>query len=218
MYPLPKTPIPSTSGLIPRPTSTFKPVTPADSQHKADAQNTYQQQSIGSSPGSSLLCGQCTPTASVRNTSTPPQVTISPRPATPQFPNTNSFNTPQHGAHSPSVPSPIQQPGQQSPLQTNISLSTQSFIPAAAIHTTVSSTSEQKIPKFLNGERVKNNRQQGNPNAQDEQLCFHYKQSGHLKKDCPEPPYCSKCRTKGHIPAKCPIKKNSGPMDEGREF
>ena len=152
MYPLPKTPIPSTSGFIPRPMSTFKPVAPANSQHTADAQNTYQQQSIGSSPGSSLPCGQRTPTASVSNTSTPPQVAVSPQPATPQFPNPNSFNTPQHGAHSPSMPSPIWQPKQQSPLQ---SPSTQSFIPAAVTHTTVSSTSEQKIPKSLNGERVK---------------------------------------------------------------
>ena len=94
MYPLCKTPIPSTSGFIPRPTSTFKPVAPANSQHSADAQNTYYQQSIGSSPGSSLLCGQCTPTASATNTSTPPQVTMSPQPATPQFPNPNSFNMP----------------------------------------------------------------------------------------------------------------------------
>ena len=76
MYPLLKTPIPSTSGFILRPMSTFKPVTPVNSQHTADAQNIYQQQSIGSSPGSSLPCGQRTPTASVRNTSTPPQVTI----------------------------------------------------------------------------------------------------------------------------------------------
>ena len=93
-----------------------------------------------------------------------------------------------------------------SPLQTNINLSTQSFIPAAVTHTTMSSTLEQRIPKSLNGERVKNNRQQGRSNAQDEQLCFHCKQPGHLKKDCPEQPYCSKYRTKGHIPAKCPAK------------
>ena len=146
----------------------------------------------------------------------PPQVTIPPWPATPQLPNPNSFNTPQHGAHSSSILSPIWQPRHQSPLQTNINLSAQSFIPAAVTHTTVSSTLEQKIPKSLNGERVKNNRQQGRSNAQDEQLCFCCKQPGHLKKDCPEPPYCSKCRTKGHIPAKCPAKsQNSGPVDEG---
>ena len=119
MYPLCKTPVPSTSGFVPRPTSTFKPVAPANSQHLADPQNTYQQQSIGSSPGSSLPCGQCTPTAT--NTSTLPQVTTSPQPATPQFPNPNSFNTPQHSAHVPSVLLPIWQPRQQSPLQTNTS-------------------------------------------------------------------------------------------------
>ena len=78
MYPLLKTPIPFTSGFIPRATSTFKPVIPANSQHTADAKNIYQQQSIGSLPGSSLPCGQRTPTASVRNTSTPLQVTIPP--------------------------------------------------------------------------------------------------------------------------------------------
>ena len=153
MYPLPKTPIPLTSGFIPRPTSMFKPVAPANSQHTADAQSIYQQQSIGSSPGSSLLCGQRTPTASVRNTSTPPQVTIPPQPATPQLPNPNSFNTPQHGGHSSSIPSPIWQPKQQSPLQTNINPSAQSFIPAAVTHTTVSSTPEQRIPKSLNGRK-----------------------------------------------------------------
>ena len=130
MYPLRKTPEPSTSGFVPRLTSTFKPVTPANSQHSADAQNTYQQQNIGSSPGSSLPCAQHTPTASATNTSTPPQVAVSPQPATPQFPNPNSFNTPRYGAHVPSVPSPIQQPKQQSPLQTNTSPSALSSISA----------------------------------------------------------------------------------------
>ena len=142
-----------------------------------------------------------------------------PQPATPPLPNPNSFNTPQHCAHPSSISSSIRQSRQQSPLQTNISLSAQSFISAAVTHTTMSSTPEQRIPKSLNGERVKNNRQQGRSNARDEQLCFHCKQPGHLKKDCPEQPYCSKCRTKGHIPAKFPAKnQNSRPVDKGQEF
>ena len=36
-----------------------------------------------------------------------------------------------------------------------------------------------------------------------------------LKKDCPEPPCCFKCRTKGHVPAKCPLKnKDKQQQDE----
>ena len=40
-------------------------------------------------------------------------------------------------------------------------------------------------------------------------MCFRCKQPRHLKKDCPELPYCSKCHTRGHIPVKCPT-KNKG--------
>ena len=44
-------------------------------------------------------------------------------------------------------------------------------------------------------------------------------QEARTPQDCPEPPYCSKCKTKGHIPAKCPAKnQNNGPMDEGHEL
>ena len=33
-------------------------------------------------------------------------------------------------------------------------------------------------------------------NAPGGRLCFQCKQLGHLKKDCPELPYCSKCKTR----------------------
>ena len=77
-----------------------------------------------------------------------------------------------------------------------------------ALEATVRNTPEGKIPKSFNGERVKNSGKQATTstrNTQDNQLCFRCKQPGHLKKDCPELPYCSKCRTRG--PAKCPTKQ-----------
>ena len=71
-------------------------------------------------------------------------------------------------------------------------------------------TPEEKVPKLLNGEGVKNSRKQATTfttNTQDSRLCFRCKQLGHLKKDCPKLPYCSKSRTRGHIPVKCPTKQ-----------
>ena len=35
-------------------------------------------------------------------------------------------------------------------------------------------------------------------------ICWRCKQPGHLKRDCPMPPFCVKCRQEGHLPYKCP--------------
>ena len=151
----------------------------------------YQtQQSQESSPGSSLPCGQGTPTA----TSSQP----------PAQPDGNTFsqgictkNSPAHSqlTHQGVTPqtSPI---NQQSPIRTENNLLSQNSIPAP--EATVPDTAEEKIPKSLNGEEVKNSRKQATmstTNTQDSRLCFRCKQPGHLKKDCSELPYCSKCRT-----------------------
>ena len=93
----------------------------------------------------------------------------------------------------------------------------QNSIPAP--EATVPNTPEEKIPKSLNGEGVKNSRKQATPSTtttQDSQLCFRCKQPGHLKKDCPKLPYCSKCRTQGHIPAKCPTKQQDNRLQDER--
>ena len=65
MYPLPQTPLLCTSGYIPRPSSTFRPITPAAPSPTTGgvaANTVHKQQSKETSPGNSLPCGQETPT------------------------------------------------------------------------------------------------------------------------------------------------------------
>ena len=83
MYPLPKPPLPSTSGFVPKPTHTFQPIVPDTSSiHHAD-----NPQSVETLPGSSLPCGQQTPrestsTDSTQSQHTPPQLVVPPQPST----------------------------------------------------------------------------------------------------------------------------------------
>ena len=44
------------------------------------------------------------------------------------------------------------------------------------------------------------------PRQQEERLCFYCNQLGHLKRNCPKIPYCSKCRTRGHASDRCTSK------------
>ena len=76
MYPLPQTPLPCTSGFIPRPSSMFRPITPAapSSATEAVAANpVHEQQSKETSPGSSLPCKQVTSTAPASSQISAPQ-------------------------------------------------------------------------------------------------------------------------------------------------
>ena len=113
---------------------------------------------------------------------------------------------------------PQDQPiGQQSPIRMQTTLLSQHSITAP--EAMAPNTPEQKIPKSINGEGVKNNRKQvtaSTSNAPDGRLCFRCKQLGHLKKDCTELPYCSKCQTQGHIPAKCPTKQQNDRQQDER--
>ena len=107
MYPLPKTPLPSTSGFEPKPTPTFQPIT-------------NSPQSVGTSPGSSIPCGQQSPRESTSTNSTPsqhtpPQSVVRPQPATLRSP--NPCNTPacaqSNKTPQPSSPTQLKQ---QSPI------------------------------------------------------------------------------------------------------
>ena len=70
MYPLHTSSLPSTSTFVPRPTSTFEPISP----QQVTTPNT-KSQNTESSPQSSLPCGQQTPTSSTNTSDTPSQNT-----------------------------------------------------------------------------------------------------------------------------------------------
>ena len=197
MYPLHMNSLPSMSTFIPRPTSTFKPISPQQVT-TPDTKN----QNTESSPQSLLPCGQQTPTSST-NTSdtqsqdTPPQpfVHSQPQPFTPTQ------------VHHTSPKPHKQQDKQPSPVKTNINPPTQPSIP---------DEETQRVPKSTNGNQVKHSKPQ--PRQQDECLCFYCNQPGHLKRNCPKLPYCSKCRTRGHTPDKCTCKpQRNGPTREATE-
>ena len=176
MYPLPPTPLPCTSGFIPWPSSTFWPITPAApllATRGVAAKPVHEQQSKETSPGSSLPCGQGTPTAPTNlqipappGNNTMPQGTSlnilqahtqsqnvapqqqSPLPQT-QFPNVNAIPVQPQFTH-PCVTPQASLIRQQSPIRTPASLPSQCSIPAP--EATVPNTPEQRIPKSINGE------------------------------------------------------------------
>ena len=169
MYPLPKTPLPSTSSFVPRPTPTFQPIVPDTSPEPVNTHYTNNPQNVETSPESSLPCGQrtlvgSTSTNSTPSQHTPPQSVVPPQPVTPQSHNSN--NTPPH-TQPQKIPqsSPTTQPKQQSPIGTNTNLATQPSIQAAETHQPVSSSPLQHIPKSANGEGVKSSKPESRSSA-----------------------------------------------------
>ena len=155
---------------------------PTPNLPKTNPQSTSPDNSRNSSPQSSLPCGQRTLAAStsssdVQSSQPPPQTFTTSH--QPQFPTKTQNTSP--GLHK-----------QHTPSKTNIDKSSQSSI---------AGEDQQCVPKSADGTRVKRSKQQ--PRQPDEHLCFHCNLPGHLKRNCPKIPYCSKCRTKGHTQDRC---------------
>ena len=151
MYPLPPTPLPSVSGFIPRPSPIFKPIPPKGQPTVTSPRSSDQPQkdnSIGTSPGSSLPCGQGMP-------QDPPS-------STNESPSWSPQHSPQQVLPQPNPPPTSPSSGSQ------INPSAKPFIPATVAPKNVPSSPQQNIPKSTNGEGVKHSRQQGKPKGQDE--------------------------------------------------
>ena len=170
IYPSPKTPLPSTSGFVPRPTPTFQPIAPAVSPEPVNTHHTNGQ-NAETSPESSLPCRQWTPIGSTSINSTPsqhtpPQSVVPPQPATPQSHNSDNIHPHTQYQKTPQSSSTTQSK-QQSPIRTNTNLATQPFIPAAETHQSMSSSPSQHVPKSVNGEGVKSSKPESRSSASD---------------------------------------------------
>ena len=135
MYPLHTNPLPSTSTFVPRPTSTFEPISP----QQITTPNTKNQNTE-----SSLPCGQRTPTSSTNTSDTPSQDTP-PQPFVHSQPHTPTQT------HHTSPKSHKPQDIQCSPVKTNINPPTQPSIP---------DEEAQRVPKSTNGNQVKRSKPQ----------------------------------------------------------
>ena len=141
---------------------------------KTNSQPTSSNNSRNSSPQSSLPCGQRTLDALTSSSDVPSTTSHQP-----QLPTKMHHTSPSpHNHHTPP--------------KTNINQSSQSSI---------TGEDQQCVPKSADGTQVKRSKQQ--TRQPDECLCFHCNLPGHIKRNCPEIPYCSKCRTNGHTQDRC---------------
>ena len=157
--------------MYPQPTN-LSPSTSNPPKPTSIFQPSSTNKSTESSPQSSLPCGQRTPAASTSSSDTPssqtpPQTFVHP-PHQPKIPTHTQYTSPSpHKQHT------------KTPVNTNANQPSQSSIVEEE---------QQRVPKSADGTQVKCSKQQ--PRQQDERLCFHCNLPGHLKRNCPEIPYC----------------------------
>ena len=196
----PQTPLPSTSGVKTNSQVLFQPIFPAyvtPAQHQDQALYNSSLNLIDDSPRP-----QTSGSTARRLQQPAPHVRMPPTPYV------NQAMVNQHMNGQPTqprgVPAGMGNPPQQQPP----SVGTTPCPPNAQ---PVPLPSFQNSPvdtrtKSKNGQGVK--RTKSSPADKPDTICWRSKQPGHLKRDCPVPPFCVKCRQDGHFPYNCPQQNN----------
>ena len=116
-------------------------------------------------------------------------------------------------------PTNLQPPAKMLPSQvpSNIQLQRLTFVDAppaptqdSFVNNTASPSSRDTRSKSKNGQGVKQTSSTSSSTSISTEksgpICWNCGEAGHLKCNCPNPPYCSKYKQKGHLPVKCPLK------------
>ena len=78
------------------------------------------------------------------------------------------------------------------------------------VNNTASPSSHDRRSKSTNGQGVKQTPSTSSSTSTSMEksgpICWNCGEVGDLKRNCPNPPYCSKCKQKGHLPVKCPLR------------
>ena len=196
----PQTPLPSMSGVKTNSQVLFKPIFPAYAtlaQHQDQALYNSSLNLIDDSPRP-----QTSGSTARRPQQPAPHVRMLPTP----YVNQAMVNQHMNGqpAQPHRVPAGMGNPPQQQPP----SVGTTPCLPNAqpAPLPSIQNSPVDTRTKSKNGQGVRKSKSW--PTDKPDAICWRCKQPGHLKRDCPMPPFCVKCRQEGHLPYNCPQQNN----------
>ena len=189
-------PVPSTSGVETNSRVLFQPIFPANvtpTQHQDQA---LYNSSLNLIDDSSRP--QTSGSTAHRPQQPAPHVTMPPTPYVNQA-MVNQHMNKQHPAQPCGAPAGTGNPPQQQVPPVGTPLHPPSARPAP--FPTFQSLPVDTRTKSKNGQGIK--RSKKSPADKPDTICWRCKQPGHLKHDCPMPPFCVKCRQEGHLPYNC---------------
>ena len=193
----PQEPLPSTSGVKDNNHALFQPIAPA---YTTSAQ--YRDQALFNSSLNLIDDSPRPQTSGSANRISQPHAPHTKMPPIPYVPQAmvNQHMDVQPAPVPHGVPTGTEIPQQQQhpsvgtpPRPTNTQPAPLPFVQTSPVDTRTKSKNGQGMKQSKNLAADK-------PDV----ICWRCKQPGHLKRNCPMPPFCVKCRQEGHLPYKCP--------------